>query len=53
MALKPWYRVVNPREDLRDGRPLDASDLPYTSTMCVMAKPASLSKSGKVLREHS
>ncbi|MFO0881272.1 MAG: DUF499 domain-containing protein [Gemmataceae bacterium] len=25
-ALKPWYRVVNPREDLREGRPLDASE---------------------------
>jgi predicted AAA+ superfamily ATPase len=25
MALKPWYKVVTPREDLRDGRPLDAS----------------------------
>ena len=24
--LKPWYQVVNPREDLRDGRPLDASE---------------------------
>ncbi|MCU1304906.1 MAG: uncharacterized protein JWQ87_5190, partial [Candidatus Sulfotelmatobacter sp.] len=26
MALKPWYKVVTPREDLRDGRPLDASE---------------------------
>lgn len=26
MALKPWYKVVNPREDLREGRPLDASE---------------------------
>src|SRR5512139_16125 len=26
MALKPWYRVVTPREDLREGRPLDASE---------------------------
>jgi hypothetical protein len=26
MALKPWYKVVVPREDLRDGRPLDASE---------------------------
>jgi hypothetical protein len=25
-ALKPWYRVVTPREDLREGRPLDASE---------------------------
>ena len=24
--LKPWYQVVTPREDLRDGRPLDASE---------------------------
>jgi len=26
MALKPWYKVVTPREDLRDGRPLDATE---------------------------
>ena len=26
MATKPWYKVVTPREDLRDGRPLDASE---------------------------
>src|SRR5216684_809599 len=26
MALKPWYKVVTPREDLRDGLPLDASE---------------------------
>lgn len=26
MALKPWYRVVSPREDLREGKPLDASE---------------------------
>ncbi|MBI4516470.1 MAG: ATP-binding protein [Deltaproteobacteria bacterium] len=26
MALKPWFNVVPPREDLRDGRPLDASE---------------------------
>src|SRR4051794_28704147 len=25
-GLKPWYRVVTPREDLREGRPLDASE---------------------------
>lgn len=24
--LKPWYNVVTPREDLREGRPLDASE---------------------------
>jgi hypothetical protein len=26
MALKPWYDVVKPREDLREGKPLDASE---------------------------
>jgi len=26
MAVKPWYRIVTPREDLRDDRPLDASE---------------------------
>ncbi|HEX8109033.1 MAG TPA: DUF499 domain-containing protein, partial [Kofleriaceae bacterium] len=26
MAMKPWYKVVIPREDLRSGRPLDASE---------------------------
>lgn len=26
MALKPWYKVVTPRDDLRDGKPLDASE---------------------------
>src|SRR4051794_39087159 len=26
MALKPWYQVVAPREDLREGKPLDASE---------------------------
>ena len=26
MALKPWYKVIAPREDLREGRPLDASE---------------------------
>src|SRR5207302_4375433 len=26
MALKPWYKVITPREDLRDARPLDASE---------------------------
>lgn len=25
-ALKPWYHVVEPREDLKDNRPLDASE---------------------------
>src|SRR6267154_166641 len=26
MALKPWYKAVTPREDLREGRPLDAAE---------------------------
>ncbi|HNZ11158.1 MAG TPA: DUF499 domain-containing protein [Smithellaceae bacterium] len=26
MALKPWFKVVSPREDLREGKPLDASE---------------------------
>src|SRR5918911_2717993 len=26
MALRPWYRVITPREDLREGRPLDAAE---------------------------
>lgn len=26
MALDPWYKVVAPRADLREGRPLDASE---------------------------
>ncbi len=25
MARKPWYTVVNLREDLREGKPLDFS----------------------------
>jgi len=24
--MKPWYKVITPREDLRDGKPLDASE---------------------------
>jgi len=24
--LKPWYKVVTPREGLREGKPLDASE---------------------------
>ena len=24
--MKPWYKVVTPREDLREGQPLDASE---------------------------
>lgn len=26
MALKPWYTVVRPREDLRQGKPMDAAE---------------------------
>src|SRR5258706_594100 len=26
MTLKPWYKVITPREDLREGKPLDASE---------------------------
>jgi Protein of unknown function (DUF499) len=26
MKLKPWFHVVTPREDLREGKPLDASE---------------------------
>lgn len=26
MKLKPWYKIVTPREDLREGKPLDASE---------------------------
>ena len=26
MALKPWYKIVTPREDLREDKPLDASE---------------------------
>lgn len=26
MALKPWYKVVTPRADLREGKPLDAAE---------------------------
>ncbi|TAL70497.1 MAG: ATP-binding protein [Bacteroidetes bacterium] len=26
MSIKPWYKIVTPREDLREGKPLDASE---------------------------
>ena len=26
MKIKPWYKIVTPREDLRHGKPLDASE---------------------------
>ena len=31
-SAKPWYKVVEPREDLREGRPLDASE--FAGTVC-------------------
>jgi hypothetical protein len=29
IALKPWYKVVTPREDLREGKPLVKGDTLY------------------------
>jgi hypothetical protein len=26
MSIKPWYKVATPREDLREGKPLDAAE---------------------------
>ena len=26
MSLKPWYKIATPRDDLREGKPLDASE---------------------------
>ena len=26
MAMKPWYKIIFPRNDLREGKPLDASE---------------------------
>ncbi len=26
MAIKPWYKVITPREDLCEGKPLDAAE---------------------------
>ena len=26
MPLRPWHEVYTPREDLREGKPLDASE---------------------------
>ncbi|MBI2926623.1 MAG: ATP-binding protein [Verrucomicrobia bacterium] len=26
MPVKPWYKIVTPREDLREGKPLDAAE---------------------------
>jgi len=47
MPLKPWYTVVTPREDLRSGKPLDASEFAVHldqvrdgSAADVYAKPA-------------
>jgi hypothetical protein len=30
--LKPWYMVITPREDLREGKPLDASEFAVNLT---------------------
>jgi len=30
--LKPWYKVVTPREDLRESKPLDASEFAFIWT---------------------
>jgi len=37
MPLKPWYKVVTPREDLREGKPLDASEFAVHLDQVVMA----------------
>jgi len=26
MTMKPWSKIVTPRKDLREGKPLDASE---------------------------
>ena len=31
--LKPWYKVVTPREDLREGKPLDAAEFAVHSDL--------------------
>ena len=41
MALKPWYKVVTPREDLRENRPLDASEFAvHLDHVCNKTAPA-------------
>ena len=53
MALKPWYKVVTPREDLRDGRPLDASEFAvHLDHVRDGRAPADYQKPGAVLRAH-
>ena len=43
MALKPWYKVVTPREDLRDGKPLDACEFAVHLDRCgTGARPRSI-----------
>ena len=37
--LKPWYKVVTPREDLREGKPLDASEFAVHLGYDVCLKP--------------
>jgi hypothetical protein len=43
MKLKPWYDVVKPREDLREGKPLDASEFAVNLEL-VRTKNRNLSK---------
>ena len=53
MALKPWYRVVTPREDLREGKPLDASEFAvHLDQVRDGRAPADLSEARAVLRAH-
>jgi hypothetical protein len=32
--LTPWFHVVQPREDLREGKPLDASEFAVSYGRC-------------------
>ena len=52
MAVKPWYKVVTPREDLREGKPLDTSNSPSILIKCVKGMRPQLPKAGTVLRAH-
>ena len=40
MPLRPWYKVVFPREDLREGRPLDASEFAVHLDRCASHRRA-------------
>ena len=35
MSLKPWYKIVTPREDLREGKPLDAAEFEFWQPLLV------------------